>query len=154
MKLEIKIPEYATEFKDWSDHELVTLSFFHYCYQQKGIKPQTEFYVASHDMMRMLNVFGSKKGYENAFEGLRRVFRIGITNSHTVQLSIKPEYLKTINWNGKARSAMVHITKPSAVAIWFFLAGRCTDSYIFEDLEPWQKYNYARDFFWRAPAVI
>lgn len=154
MKLEIKIPKFATQWQDWTDHEKVVLSFLHYCYAQSEIKPATELYLHQHDMMRMLNRYGTKNGFSGCLDGLRRVYRIGQTNDYTLQICLQDEFRKGVNWNGRPKSEMTYITEPSAIAIWFYLAGRCTESDIFDEPQPWRKNTYARDFFWRAPAVI
>ena len=154
MSIEIKIPEYAKKWNDWSDHELVVLSFLNFCYKQKDITVKTEFYLHYTDMMSMLNRYGSKNGIGDCLAKLRRVYRIGQTNNYTLQVSLSDGFRNATKHSGKIITDSEWISESTAIAIWFYLAGRCTDSDIFEDPKPWQTKGRARHFYWLAPAVI
>ena len=156
MTQEVKVPAYALGWRDWDDYELVCLSFFFWLWGQPNIGKRTEFYMHMQDMYKILHRYSAKNGVSNELEKLRRVFRIGQTNDYTLQIALLPGIEKTITPNGNMKGATVTLFDPEAIAIWYYLAGRCTGSKIIEDrAEPWrQRVASPRDIHWRGAAKL
>ena len=151
MDLQIKIPAYALKYKDWNDHELVFLSFLYWVWRQPDINKSTQICMYVGDVMKILNQYAVKHGHIQALDNVRRVFKVGKLNNYTLSVRMSDDLKMALSSNGQITGAEVSLFDPGAIGIWYYLAGRCTDSEIIVDTEETyrKKQRAVRDWHWR-----
>jgi|14_taG_2_1085336.scaffolds.fasta_scaffold58244_2 hypothetical protein len=129
MKIKLNIPEYATTYDDWTDNELLFLSFMFYVYNKKGCRLEYGYHFWSNDMSAILGLHNTSSTdvLNQRFTKLRRLFRIALVNNHCYR----------VRWTAPGndyhfKRAEVYITDPKAINTYYYLAGRCTDSEIID----------------------
>ena len=152
MKIKLKVPEDVARWNDWTDGELLFLSFFYYVYGFKRNKLNCAYHMWSADVSAILNTHDSSAidVWDERLVRLRRLFTIGIVNNHCLRI-------KWITGTGRFENRLckheVWITDPHIINRYWYLAGRCSDSDIIDHTttEPYERYVNGRP---RTPATI
>ena len=152
-EVKLKVPVSVARYNDWSDDELLCLSFMLWCTKQEGVFAQ--YYMYTTDLFHLLGTINRKNGHDTFLTRLRRIFKIGRINDFTTRFEYDLELLNDQPDNYRINMHEVTITDPITIARWSYLVGRCTDpTLIYDHVSTYKSHGTSpQTYFWKQMSM-
>lgn len=152
MKIKLIVPDAVEQYDDWTDAELLFLSFMFYVYSFKKNSTKAAYHMWSADIAGILDMHDSCAidVWDSRLARLRRLFEIGIVNNHCMRLKWKGGGSR---YRHRLLKHVVEITDPQTINRYWYLAGRCSDSDIIDHVNT-QPHEYLVNGRARTPRTI
>lgn len=161
MSIQIRQPIPSRKWKDWTEGELITMSFIYmleYWKPREEIDYRVEYRMSEIDFYTMMNLKAFATNMETQLERMRRIFRIGhFPGYFTIQW--KPECWE---WRKDGRNQMritskyCVIERPKQIKIWYYLMARLAHGGLYTEEMSDQELSqyYKRPLLHRADAMM
>jgi hypothetical protein len=145
----LKVPVSVAKYDDWSDDELLCLSFMLWCTKREGVF--TQYYIYTSDIFHLLGQINRKNSHNILLKRIRRIFKVGRINDFTSRFEYNLELLNDQADNNRVNMHEVTITDPNTINRWSYLVGRCTDPTLIEDYKSSYKGigTSPQTYFWK-----